>query len=254
MKIVSYNVNGIRSALRKGLADWMKQENADVYCIQETKAQPEQIESSLFEAMGYHSFFLSAQKKGYSGVGVLSKLKPDRVVYGMNNEKYDVEGRVIRVDFGELSVLCVYVPSGTTGDLRQGFKMEFLSDFEVFIRNLRTERPNLLICGDFNICHKPIDINNPKRQIGVSGFLPEEREWMDQWESTGLIDTFRMFDQSPEKYSWWSYMGGARSRNVGWRIDYHWVCGSLKDQLKSAAILSEIVHSDHCPVTVEFNL
>jgi exodeoxyribonuclease-3 len=254
MKIISYNVNGIRSALSKGFADWLKTENADIVCIQETKAQPEQIDSLLFETLGYQSYFLSAQKKGYSGVAILSKHKPDKVVYGMNNEKYDNEGRVIRVDFGAVSILCVYIPSGSMGDVRQEFKMQFLADFNSFIQNLRKERPHLLVCGDFNICHKPIDINNPQRQIGVSGFLPEEREWMDKFEASGLVDTFRVFDKSAEKYTWWSYRAVSRPRNVGWRIDYHWVTGDLKEKLKSANILSEVVHSDHCPVSVELNL
>jgi exodeoxyribonuclease-3 len=254
MRITSYNVNGIRSALSKGLVDWMQQEDADVFCLQETKAQPEQIDSSLFETIGYKPFFLSAQKKGYSGVAIFSKTQPDRVVYGMNNPKYDNEGRVIRADYGDMSVLCVYIPSGSMGDVRQEFKMEFLADFYTFIQELRKERPHLVRCGDFNICHKPIDINNPKRQVGVSGFLPEERDWMDLFEASGLTDTFRVFDQSPEKYSWWSYRANARPKNLGWRIDYHWVGGALADKLKSAAILSEIVHSDHCPVRVEIEI
>lgn len=250
MKIISYNVNGIRAAMNKGLCDWLQQAQPDVLCLQETKAQPEQIDTKPFEDLRYHCYFHSAQKKGYSGVAILSKKKPDNLVIGMDNERYDSEGRILRADFGDLSVMSVYVPSGSSGDERQAFKMDFLEAFLPFINQVKSERPNLIVCGDYNICHKPIDINHPERQIGVSGFLPEEREWMDRYEASGMIDSFRVFDASPEKYSWWSFRGGARSRNAGWRIDYHWVSCGLKDRMESAAILNEVVHSDHCPVSV----
>lgn len=251
MRILSYNVNGIRAALSKGLADWMAQENPDVLCLQETKAQLDQIPQTLFEDMGYKGYFVAAEKKGYSGVGILTKKEPDAVYYGMQNEKYDCEGRVIRADFGNLTVVCVYIPSGTTGDVRQTFKMEFLTDFEQFITQLRAERPNVVVCGDYNIAHKPIDINHPERQVGVSGFLPEEREWLTQFIETGMIDSFREFDDRAEQYSWWTYRMGARKRNAGWRIDYHLVSAPLRSSLVGAGIMQEVVHSDHCPVWVE---
>jgi len=255
MKVLSYNLNGVRSAISKGLADYLKLENADVVCFQETKAQPEQIDTSLFWDAGYpHCFYHSAQKKGYSGVAILSKVQPDRVVVGMDNHKYDSEGRVIRADFGDFSVLCVYVPSGSMGGIRQDFKMEFLADFLHFLIELRKERPNLLICGDFNICHKPIDINHPERHNNMSGFLPEERAWFDQLVESGFIDTFRVFDQSAEKYSWWNYRSFARERNLGWRIDYHLITPPLRDSLTGAQIHDTIVHSDHCPVSATLSL
>ncbi len=253
MRIISYNLNGIRAAISKGLLDWLSTANPDVLCIQESKAQPEQIDTDTFQRLGYHAYIHSAQKRGYSGVGIFSKQTADRVVVGMGIERYDAEGRVLRADFGDITVVCVYVPSGTTGDERQAFKMAFLEDFMHYLDMLRMERPNIVVCGDYNICHKPIDINHPERQVGVSGFLPEEREWLDRLEASGMIDSFRVFDQSAEKYSWWSYRFASRSRNAGWRIDYHWVSEPLRSRLVGAKILNDAVHSDHCPVEVEIS-
>lgn len=252
MRILSYNLNGVRSATSKGLPDYLAQSGADVVCFQETKAQPDQIDSSLFWETGFpHCYYHSAVKKGYSGVAILSKEKPDAVVIGMDNHLYDSEGRVIRADFGDLSVVSVYIPSGTTGGERQAFKMDFLEAFLNFLDNLVKERPKLVVCGDFNICHKPIDINHPERHGNVSGFLPEEREWFDRVIDHGFVDSFRVFNTEPEQYSWWNYRTFARERNLGWRIDYHLVTSPLLPQLTAASIHQDIVHSDHCPVSVD---
>lgn len=252
-KIITYNVNGIRSAISKNLIQWIEQVNPDIMCFQETKAQPEQIPSLEFEALGYQCFWYSAQKKGYSGVGIITKQKPDNVVYGMGIEKYDNEGRVIRADFGNISVISVYHPSGTSGDERQDFKMQWLDDFYIYINDLRKTRPNLIICGDYNICHKPIDIHDPIRNAKSSGFLPEEREWVSKFLENEMIDTHRVFNQEPHQYTWWSFRTKARDRNLGWRIDYNMVSKTLENKLISSEILSDAVHSDHCPVKLEID-
>jgi exodeoxyribonuclease-3 len=251
MKIITYNVNGIRSAARKGLIDWLGSVKADVVCIQETKAQHEQLPLLDLESLGYQVYSFSAKRKGYSGVAILSKIKPDHIEYGMKIPSYDDEGRFIRADFDHLSVVSVYHPSGTSGELRQAFKMKWLTEFQDYVGRLRTERPNLVISGDYNICHQPIDIHDPVRNATSSGFLPEEREWMTGFLNTGFIDSFRYFNSEPHHYTWWSFRANARARNLGWRIDYHMVTLPLEKRLKRSIILPQAKHSDHCPVLLE---
>jgi len=254
MKIISYNVNGIRAAMNKGFVDWLKSENTDILCLQELKALPEQIETAIFEDLGYQLFWEPAEKKGYSGVAILTKVAPDRIVYGMDMPIYDREGRFIRADYGDVSVVSVYHPSGSSGDLRQAFKMQWLSDFKNYIDKLKTERKQLILCGDYNICHRPIDIHDPVRNATSSGFLPEEREWIDGFIKSGFVDTFRFLNPQPHQYSWWSYRANARKNNKGWRIDYIMISETMKDKILSASLMPQAYHSDHCPVVLELNL
>ncbi|MDR1199725.1 MAG: exodeoxyribonuclease III [Prevotellaceae bacterium] len=248
MKLISYNLNGIRSALGKDLIGWLKTEQPDILCIQETKAQPDQTNSHLFEELGYSCYWHSAVRRGYSGTGIVSKIRFDKVSFGIGMEKFDAEGRLIRADFGDKTLICSYFPSGTMGDIRQEFKMDYLHVFTRYVKILRKERPNLIITGDFNICHRAVDINNPEKHVNVSGFLPEERQWFDEFIDLGFVDTFREFCKDGERYSWWSYRSGARPRNLGWRIDYFLVSENMKNRLVDADILDTVVHSDHCPV------
>jgi exodeoxyribonuclease III len=251
MKIITYNVNGIRAAIQKGFFDWLQEADPDILLLQETKAQPDQIPVLDFEMMGYRTFWHSAQKKGYSGVAILTKKDPDKVVIGMGIKEYDDEGRFLRADYGDLSVVSVYHPSGSSGDHRQGFKMKWLDDFHQYVNELKKVRPNLIISGDYNICHTEIDIHDPKGNAKNSGFLPEERQWMTKFIDSGFIDTFRHFNKEPHHYTWWSYRVDARPRNLGWRIDYHMVTHNLADRLLGASILPDAVHSDHCPAVLE---
>jgi exodeoxyribonuclease-3 len=253
MKIITYNVNGIRAALGKGLLDWFKTVDPDIICLQETKAQPDQIPLIIFEDAGYRHFWHSAQKKGYSGVAILTKKDPDHVFYGLGNDLYDNEGRFLRADYGDISVVSVYHPSGTTGPVRQGFKMEWLEYFLNYINELRKIRPNLILCGDYNICHKPIDIHDPIGNARSSGFLPEEREWLSRFIDSGFIDSFRYFNKEPNQYTWWSNFANSRARNLGWRIDYNMVSKPLETKLKRSVILPDARHSDHCPVLLEID-
>ena len=251
MKIITYNVNGLRAAVSKGLPEWLAQENPDILCLQETKLQPDQYPGEVFEALGYKSYLYSAQKKGYSGVAILTKQEPDHVEYGMGMEAYDNEGRFIRADFGDLSVVSVYHPSGTSGDERQAFKMVWLEDFQKYVMELQKSRPNLILCGDYNICHEPIDIHDPVRNATNSGFLPEEREWMTRFLSAGYVDSFRTLCPEKQEYTWWSYRFNSRAKNKGWRIDYCMVSEPVRPLLKRAYILNEAVHSAHCPMALE---
>ncbi|AZQ43242.1 exodeoxyribonuclease III [Nonlabens ponticola] len=253
MKIISYNVNGIRAAMKKDFIKWLKAADPDVLCLQEIKAMEDQIDTQAFTDAGYeYQYYYSAQKKGYSGTAIISKIKPNHVEYGTGIEMMDNEGRNLRADFDGFSVMSMYLPSGTS-DARLDFKFEYMDLFLDYITELRKDIPNLIVCGDYNICHKAIDIHDPVRLKNTSGFLPEERAWMDKLVDSGFIDTFRMFNDQAEQYSWWSYRGAARTRNKGWRLDYHMVTPPLEDKVKRALILSEAVHSDHCPVLVEID-
>lgn len=251
MKIISYNVNGIRAAINKGFIDWLKAANPDVVCLQEIKAMKEQLDLSIFEEAGYHyNYWFSAQKKGYSGVAILSKIEPNHVEYGTGIESMDFEGRNLRADFEGVSVMSLYLPSGTN-DARLGHKLEYMDMFQEYIDNLKNEIPNLIICGDYNICHEEIDIHNPKGLSKVSGFLPVERKWIGSFINSGFIDSFRYVNPELQQYSWWSYRANARANNKGWRLDYAMVAQPLQENIKRAVILSEAVHSDHCPILLE---
>ena len=244
-------MNGIRSAIDKGFIAWLKASNPDVLCLQEVKANIDQVDITVFHALGYQAYWHSAQKKGYSGVVIFSKIAPKHVEIGCGIEKYDVEGRAIRIDFEEVSILNVYMPSGSSGEERQAFKYDWMADFYDYTKTLISQIPNLIIVGDYNICHQAIDIHNPKSNAKSSGFLPEEREWLSKFMEMGFVDTFRHFNPEPHHYTWWSYRAGARKKNLGWRIDYQMATLSMQNRLLRTAILSEAMHSDHCPVLLE---
>ncbi len=255
MKIITYNVNGIRSAFSKNWLGWLQATDADIICLQEIKASPDQlVDLLLLEQMGYQHYWNPAEKKGYSGTAIFTKQTPIHVEYGCGIEDYDREGRIIRVDFEKFSVMSAYFPSGSSGDHRQDFKFRFLDDFQAYIDKLTIDYPQLVISGDYNICHRPIDIHNPKSNANSSGFLPAEREWMENFINSGFIDSFRYFNSEPHQYTWWSFRANARNKNLGWRIDYNMVSKTLQDHLKRAAILTEAKHSDHCPVVLEMNI
>jgi len=253
MKIISYNVNGIRAAIAKGFIEWLQAANPDVICLQEIKATEDQIPTLELSAAGYpFQYYYPAQKKGYSGVAILSKTEPKNVVFGTGIPYMDAEGRNLRIDFEHVSIMSLYLPSGTNIE-RLSHKFQYMDDFRDYISQLRKSIPNLLVGGDFNICHQAIDIHDPIRNAKVSGFLPEERAWLDAFMKDGWLDTFRMFTPDPHHYSWWSYRANARNNNKGWRIDYWLANESMKDRIKRAYILPEAKHSDHCPVVVEID-
>ena len=237
--------------MRKGLTLWLKNTDADIVCFQEIKAQESQIETEAFEELGYtYQYWYPAEKKGYSGVAIISKVKPNHVEFGCGIDYMDNEGRILRADFDDVSVLSLYLPSGTN-DARLQLKFDFMDDFYNYISTLKKDVPKLSICGDFNICHEPIDIHDPVRLKTVSGFLPEEREWLSKFLDNGFVDSFRLLHPERVEYSWWSYRANARANNKGWRLDYHLVNESIKQNIDRAVILPEAKHSDHCPVLLK---
>lgn len=261
MKIASYNVNGIRAAINKGFLDWLKATNPDVICLQEIKANKEQLDLELFENAGYpYHYWFSAQKKGYSGVAILSKTEPENIVYGTGIDSMDFEGRNLRADFPPsssggkaVSVMSLYLPSGTN-DARLEHKFDYMDRFQDYITQLKKDIPNLVICGDYNICHNEIDIHNPKGLSNVSGFLPAERKWLGNFINSGFIDSFRHLNPETQTFSWWSYRANARNNNKGWRLDYALVAEPLQQNINRAVILTQAVHSDHCPILLELDV
>jgi exodeoxyribonuclease-3 len=252
MRIISYNVNGIRAAFKKGFIDWLQTNPADIICLQETKATKDDVDFKQLEALGFEHHWFSAQKKGYSGVAIFTKIKPDKVHIGVGLPSSDSEGRVIQLDFGDIRLINAYFPSGTSGDERQAFKYVWLDEFHNYLTALRKTNPKIILCGDYNIAHNEIDIHDPKGNKKSSGFLPEERSWMDKFLGSGWIDTFREFHKEPHRYSWWSQrFPTVRLNNKGWRIDYITVTAPLQKQLIDADIYHDVKHSDHCPIYLE---
>jgi exodeoxyribonuclease-3 len=252
LRIVSYNVNGIRAAMNKGLIDWMNSDVADIFCVQEIKAHRDNVAHKLFTDAGFHDYWFPAQKKGYSGVAVFTRIKPDNVVYGTGHSASDEEGRVLQLDFGDWRLINAYFPSGTSGEERQGYKYQWLDAMYDYLDRIKQEFPRLVLCGDYNIAHTDIDIHDPKGNKNNSGFLPEEKAWMDKFVASGWVDTFRHFCQEPHRYTWWSQrFPSVRLQNKGWRLDYIHVTAPLRQRLRHADIFPDVKHSDHCPVYLE---
>lgn len=249
MLLYSWNVNGIRAATKKGFADWLQKESPDIVCLQEVKAELNQVPKEVLEVEGYHLEWNPAQRKGYSGVATFTKKKPKAVHRGMGIERFDSEGRILRHEFPQFDLFNVYFPNGTSGPERLQYKMEFYDAFLQHCEDLRGEGKKLIICGDVNTAHQAIDLKNPKQNEKNSGFLPEERAWVDKFVSHGYVDTFRnLHPDEPGHYSWWTYRSDARARNIGWRIDYFYVTQDLVKQVEEAFITPEVMGSDHCPI------
>jgi exodeoxyribonuclease-3 len=254
MRIITLNLNGIRSATRKGFFQWVKTQKADVICLQETKAQEWQLDTAV-HLQDYQAYFFDAEKKGYSGVAIYSRVKPDAVVAGLGWECADKEGRYLQLNFPNLSIASLYMPSGSSGEMRQKLKFQFLAHYETILKKQRRQKRNFIICGDWNIAHKPIDLKNWRSNQKHSGFLPEERTWLDQvLGPMGYVDAFREINQQAEQYTWWSNRGRAWDNNVGWRIDYQIITPDLRDKIQSAAIYKEQRFSDHAPLTIDYKL
>jgi exodeoxyribonuclease-3 len=256
MRIISYNTNGIRAAMKKGLIEWLQTNPADIICIQETKANKTDVDIAAIEALGFETYWFSAQKKGYSGVAVFTKIKPELVEYGTQIEQSDFEGRVIRLDFKDITLINAYFPSGTSGDERQTYKYQWLNEMFDYVQALRKKRKKIILTGDYNIAHTEVDIHDPKGNKNSSGFLPEERAWMTEFLNNGWVDSFRF--KNPDArgaYSWWSQrFPSVRLQNKGWRIDYLCVTDNLQDNIQLATIFPDVKHSDHCPIYLELSL
>ena len=256
MKVITFNANGIRAATRKGFFDWFKQQDADFLCIQETKAQFEQLKGdSIYFPEGYHYAYTDATKKGYSGVAIYAKRKPIRIIHTLGIDWADDEGRYIQFDHDDLSIASIYIPSGSSGDERQAYKMDFLEKYKTILSEQFHNNKRFIICGDVNIVHKEIDIKNWKQNQKTSGVLPEERAWLDHiFEDIGWVDAFRVINQKPEQYTWWSNRGQARAKNVGWRIDYQWVTPPLKEKIIADTIYTDAWFSDHAPLSITYKI
>ncbi len=249
--MVSWNVNGIRAIAKKGFHEWLKSENPDILCIQETKAWAEQLDDSLINIGKYNSYFAQGIKKGYSGVAVYSKEKPINVTVGLGIEKFDNEGRTLILEFPNFVLYNIYYPNGKRDDERLQYKMDYYEAFQKHALNYKENGKNVIICGDVNTAHKEIDLARPKANEKISGFLPIERAWMDRFLADGFLDSLRIFNNQPEIYTWWDMVSRARERNVGWRIDYFFISESLKSNIKNAFTLPDVMGSDHCPVVIE---
>ena len=253
--LLSWNVNGIRAAYKKGFVDWFKKENPDILCLQETKAHPDQLTEDLININKYKSYFSSSiVKKGYSGVAIYTKQEPVKVQHGFGIPKFDEEGRIVSAEYTDFILINIYYPNGKASDIRLKYKMDFYDAFLDYADKLVKKGKKLVICGDVNTAHKEIDLARPKENEKISGFLPIEREWMDKFFSHGYVDTFRMFNDQPEQYTWWDQQSRARERNVGWRIDYFFVSENFMKNVNKAFILPDVMGSDHCPIGLELKL